>query len=209
MTWRILGGLGEGRFAPLLAEEVHGERVRRVVLHRPTALFGVVAAGVVADEAILELPEGMWAVSRYVPGWDVDAVLAAHPNGIPEPALTELFVGVQRSLRAGGHGALSGATVRITPQGDVFVLGFRDGEDAGVLAELRESWAGPGAGTLVEVMAALSTTPAELIPHPLSGKILSRGEMRSAVPNKVRNAAFAGVTLVLGLAAGWFLAGGV
>lgn len=165
--------------------------------------------GVVSDSGILETTEGKWSISRYIEGWDVDALLEANPAGLPEPALSELLVGVHRALAVGPHGALSGANIRITPSADVYVCGFQgEGGDEGAIEGFRVAWGGAGQATLAAVVAGMPAGSNPLYPHPLSGKNLSRGQLPAGVPNKVRTAAFAAVTLVLGLVSGWFLASG-
>jgi hypothetical protein len=208
-VWRIRGALEEGRFAPLLARETQGERHRDVVLHRPTALFGVVDRGLVSDQDLLELPEGTWAVSPYIPGWDLDGLLEVFEEGLPEPALSEISASISRVVEGRRHGALSGAKVRVTPKAEVYVLGFRGGSgDEATLKELIEMWAGPGEGSLGDVVAAMmACNEPPLYAHPLSGQTLE-SRHKPAVPAKVRTAAFASVALVLGLASGWFLASG-
>ena len=148
---------------------------------------------------------GVWmSVAALVP----DAAPTAEGLGLPEPALSELVAGVERALETAAHGALSGASIRVTPRGEVWVVGFRGEEDGATLAELVAAWRGPGDGSLQRVIAAMPAADPELTAHPLSGKTLQRGGSGAAVPNKVRTAAFAVVTLVLGLATGWLLAGG-
>jgi hypothetical protein len=169
----------------------------------------VVDRGVVSDQDLLELPEGTWAVSPYIPGWDVDGLLEVFDDGLPEPALSQIMASISRVVDGRGHGALSGAKVRVTPQAEVYVLGFRGGSsDSATLKELAETWAGPGEGALEDVVAAMADPhDPPLYAHPLSGQSLKISH-NPAVPAKVRTAAFAALALILGFASGWVLASG-
>lgn len=241
--YRVLGALGRGSFAPLLAEAVFADGyTRRVVLHRPGPpeawpLVGVASPHLVTEEGRIVTPQGRFAVSPWVPGLDVDALLE---RGLPPRARAELLLQGIRGLRAAEsagvrHGALSGANLRLDPSGTVRLLGFRGQGDAdraelfellrgddealpdalgALLASPPPSWEAaeerlvallpslPGA-PLAEVAAA----PGEvaLHPHALAGAELREVPPPQPVPARVRVAATAATTLLLGLLAGWFL----
>jgi len=134
------------------------------------------------------------------------------------------------------HGALEPSSVRLDTDGFVRVLGFRGGseaEDCHALLEILEALcetdhdalpdalaerAGDWpqtlegvrerlAGERVDLREHLPDELTPLYPHALAGQIISARREGSGAPSKVQLAAVGAVTLALGLAAGWALAG--
>lgn len=242
---RVLGALGHGHFAPLLAETVHPDGyARRVVLHRPGPaeswpLARVVSPHIVVEEGRIVTPQGRFAVSPFMGGTDLDALLE---RGLPPRARAELLAQAVRGLKAAhavgvSHGALSGANIRVDPSGTVRLLGFR-GQGDDDLAELwelirPEDEASEALEPLFASMppsldealrrvealipsldgaslAEIAEDPAELVllAHPLAGAELQEAPPPQPMPAKVRVAATAALTLLLGLLAGFLLGGG-
>lgn len=197
--YRVIGALGGGGFAPLLAEAIFPDGyARRVVLHRPGpaeawALASVISPHVVAEEGRVETSQGRFAVSPWVGGADLDALLE---GGLPPRARAELLLQAARGLRSAeaagvAHGALSGATLRVDPSGTVRLLGFR-GAGASDREELWELGRAGDEDLPSELAALLSAPPASwdeaerrleaLIPA-LPGPALAE---RAAAPAEVR-----------------------
>ena len=214
-SFRVIGALGTGSFAPVLAEEVWSGGSRRVVLARPapeaaSAASGCLSDRVVGEEGRVTLDGRQYGVFAYAPGVDLDQLVQA--GGLTRQALSELAVQIREALQASPvpHGALDGSTIRIDRAGRVRLVGFRgrpdsDVADLGGLIEELE-------GSVVEGGAALATVvsvdPPDPLSHALSGTTISETVDSSAVPAKVRTAGIAALTLVLGILSGWFLASG-
>lgn len=238
----MLGGLSQGSFAPLLAEAVFMDGfARRVVLHRPAPpgtwpLASVSSRHVVAEESRLVCAEGTFAVSPYVEGHDADEIVT---RGISERAVLQLLEGALAGLAAAaavgvGHGALSGANIRVDRSGTVRLIGFRGAgkDDVAELFDLVDTWLDAPSAALQELLANPPPDPVEalarvrqldllgpgltdlpppeprLFEHALSGITLKEAPPAPPVPAKVRVAGTAAVTLLLGFLAGWFLGRG-
>lgn len=212
----MLGALGGGALAPLLAEQSGGGSKRLVVLTRASegieALAGVGHAGIVAPHEVVDTAAGRLAVTVFVPGFDLDE-LGELPAEVACAILQEVR-GILDAVHQAGlaHGGLTPASVRVGPDGRVRLVGFRGGDperDAVALEELAEvldaelpSAAAPS--VLGVYLAERGPPPSpQLEVHPASGMVLRPGAPQ-ATP-KARVASIAALTLLLGLGAGVFL----
>lgn len=164
--YRVLGALGRGGFAPLLADAIFPDGyARRVVLHRPGPpeawrLASVISPHVVAEEGRVETSHGRFAVSPWVGGSDLDALIE---RGLPPRARADLLLQAVRGLSAAeaagvAHGALTGASVRVDPSGTVRLLGFR-GAGASDRADLWELVRADAEDLPPELAALLAAPP--------------------------------------------------
>lgn len=208
-SFRILGALGEGTFAPLLAEEQWAGRTRKVVLGRPApdaaaALSGCLSERVLPELGRVRLDGREFGVFGYAPGRDLAQI--ADGGGLSDDAIATVREEVLAALEAApvGHGAITGASVRVTPAG-VRLVGFtgRDADDRRMLDELLVEVRGSPGRSLSDVASAEDV----LVAHPWSGLTLAEDRQAQGRPPRVHTAAFAGVTLVLGLLAGKMLFG--
>lgn len=232
----MLGALGSGLHAPLVAEQRWAGGTRKVVLSRPAPPAAAAASSstswrVVAPEDRVTLEGTDYSLVRFAGRVDVGAVLARHPDGLGPGLLAAIAAEVLEALAAAGcsHGALDAGAVRLDEHG-VYVVGFRgrEADDALALSHLVEDW-GPAPPPLLAAIAARdvdtlrglaapwsalrdlvrSVPEPALFEHPWAGRALTQASVSSGPPPKVRAAAIAGLTLVLGWCAAWFyLAGG-
>lgn len=145
----------------------------RVVLQRPVATgaarwLGLTgSARVVPEWRTLRSAEGVFALTPWVDGEDVDALLLRHPEGLPHGLACAIAREVARALDEArgpdgervGHGALRNAVVRVS-DGVVRVLGFRGvsgDDDLPTLAALLDDWLGDADEVLRDGIAAAWT----------------------------------------------------
>ncbi len=148
-----------------------------------------------------------YGVFAYAPGLDLGEILEDGPLG--EGATEALARGCRAALAATSvsHGALRLSQIRVGPDGRVRIVGFtgRGADDEHTLTELLEECRGGGdSRSLAERVSGREST---VHAHALTG--LTIGEASGGKENpKAKTAAFAAVTLILGLLTGLFLASG-
>ena len=160
---------------------------------------------VIGEEGRVQLDGREYGIYAYAPGLDLDELVSEQRPDLE--AVEHIRAGLLEALRAAPvtHGALRGAAVRIDRKGQVRLVGFtgRAADDQAavddLMAELDASRDGVSLLHLADREAPL---PAD---HPLAGTVLSEDRTAEVVPHKVRTAAFATVTLILGVLAGWFM----
>jgi hypothetical protein len=217
---RVVGALGPGLHAPLVAEAATAAGVTRYVVRRPLSAE-VAAVATLGDARLpsLAAPAVLQGrpvvVEPFVPGVDLDAALDA---GLPpaaaaaalDDALAALAVAATRGV---AHGALDLSVIRLGRDGVVRVRGFRGGaSDAAVIADLREELPGPPDRAALVAWCAGWQGGEVLHPTALVGAEVSLGAAAAPAPDsnvvpwRVRLAGTAAFTLIIGLVSGWFLA---
>lgn len=200
--FQVLGTLGAGRLSPLVAEQIGpGALRRRVVLARPwpADLLGRAHA---LDPECWALPEQVVhtaAGARAVVGLrglaDLDAcweALGAPGEGVRRALATAVLDALRPLHQAGlGHGALSGATIRLVSDGGIVLVqpvGGTPEQDREALADALELEALGEAGTRGAVAEWLGDVelPLQIGPHPLVGTALvpQREAPRTGPPSK-------------------------
>ena len=228
--WRILGALGTGPFAPVLAEQHWDGNHRQVVLSRPALPDAVQMARclhpvVLAECDAVSLRGRDFGIRTYVPGRSIAQLLDRHPEGLPAGVLARIAVEVLGGLKAApvSHGALSASRICVGRDGYVRVWGFtgRAADDCSDLADLCEDWGAPSEGLLdalrrgdvesardqmpegPDLQAFVGEAPDLVLPHPWQGEELTESDPEDLRRTPARTAAFAALALALGFASGW------